>query len=179
MSSARWLSAPLILSFVALTLGGPSASARSAVATTPIQHVVVLYMENHAFDNVLGHLCVADSRCDGSITGQTHTGKTINLPSAADTVPGIAHNQATQLKAINGGAMNGWDTINTAIDHPLAPEEILTCFRAKAGPNTPQLCIEWEEEDHSRWLATHKGRADSSTTRRQSNQSRHRRKRAA
>src|SRR5207253_6026024 len=50
--------------------------------------------------------------------------------------------------------LNGWDTIVTAVDHPFAAGETLTCFRAKGGLNTPQICVEWAEKDDSRWIAT-------------------------
>jgi phospholipase C len=81
------------------------------VAQTPIQHVVLLFQENHAFDNVLGRLCVADGRCEGVTKGKTHDGKTIDLKPADDVVPNPSHTRQAQLKAINDGQMNGWDTI--------------------------------------------------------------------
>src|SRR2546430_5994138 len=39
--------------------GGPSNG-------SPIQHIVILDMENHTFDNVLGKFCVTTGRCDRS-----------------------------------------------------------------------------------------------------------------
>ena len=32
----------------------------------PIRHVVIVYQENHSFDNVLGQLCVYKLPCDGA-----------------------------------------------------------------------------------------------------------------
>src|SRR5215472_1314196 len=32
-------------------------SAQPAAPPTPVKHVVILYLENHAFDNVLGYWC--------------------------------------------------------------------------------------------------------------------------
>ncbi|MBV8387840.1 MAG: hypothetical protein JO155_13690, partial [Acidimicrobiia bacterium] len=50
---------------------------------TPIQHVVIIYQENHSFDETLGQICqdVVNSapRCDGATTGKTHTGTVIPL----------------------------------------------------------------------------------------------------
>jgi phospholipase C len=84
-------------------------------ATSPIQHVVIIYQENHSFDDVLGKLCAqaGSSRdpCDGATTGQLHTGETISLSREPDIVPDVLHNVASQQTAINGGAMNGFDLI--------------------------------------------------------------------
>ena len=59
---------------------GPPAARTTLLAaggsTTPIKHVVVLFQENHSFDNVLGSLCVQDQRCDGSTTGKLLDGTT-------------------------------------------------------------------------------------------------------
>lgn len=37
---------------------------------------------------------------------------------------------------------------------PFPPGYTLTCFRAKGGPRTRQLALEWDEADGSRWIAT-------------------------
>ena len=39
---------------------GPAAAAETSAAnaaTTPIRHIVVLYLENHSFDSLLGYWC--------------------------------------------------------------------------------------------------------------------------
>ena len=76
--------------------------------TTPIQHVVVIFQENHSFDNVLGRLCVEDHRCNGATTGVLPDGTRIPLPLATDLVPDVGHAGGAQTTAINGGAMNGF-----------------------------------------------------------------------
>lgn len=45
----------------------PGATARSHLTnTTPIKHVVVIYQENHSYDEVLGALCQQRTNpCDG------------------------------------------------------------------------------------------------------------------
>jgi phospholipase C len=80
------------------------------IPPTPIQHVVVIYQENHTFDNVLGTLCT-NGRCDGVRTGKLPSGETIPLSRATDIVPGIDHSRSTQKTAINGGTMNGFANI--------------------------------------------------------------------
>ena len=59
--------------------------------STPIRHVVVLYQENHSFDNVLGTLCIADARCDGASAGQVSNGSTVPLTTASDITPDAVH----------------------------------------------------------------------------------------
>jgi hypothetical protein len=50
--------------------------------------------------------------------------------------------------------MAGWDTfISPRLEHPFPANHTLTCFRAKGGPHTRQLALEWDEEDGSRWIA--------------------------
>src|SRR5919107_2804491 len=88
-----------------------------------IQHVVIIDMENHSFDNVLGKLCISRPpnpsgtpnpgyQCNGASQGKLSNGQTINLQPAADLVPSVAHNNAAQDTAINGGKMNGFDKIS-------------------------------------------------------------------
>jgi phospholipase C len=83
-------------------------------ATNPIQHVVVIYMENQSFDGVLGQLCIRDQRpnCAAASQGKISNGTTIQLQRAPDLVPPVAHGPDGQLTAINGGKMDGFDRIN-------------------------------------------------------------------
>src|SRR5262249_57162251 len=51
---------PLAAAFAASTIaltGFLPGSTTTAQAVTPIEHVVVIYLENHSFDNVLGYWC--------------------------------------------------------------------------------------------------------------------------
>jgi phospholipase C len=82
-----------------------------AVATTPIRHVVFLFMENHSFDNVFGHLCQIDARCDGATTARLSTGEMVPLRPARDLIPHVEHDADTQVRVVNGGRMDGWDSI--------------------------------------------------------------------
>jgi hypothetical protein len=50
--------------------------------------------------------------------------------------------------------MAGWDTfVSPRLEHPFPANHTLTCFRAKGGPRTRQLALEWDEQDGSRWIA--------------------------
>jgi phospholipase C len=95
----------------------------SAAATTPIRHVVVIYQENHSYDNVLGRFCRqvakriivregSDQPCDGATTGRLPDESSIPLSRAADVVPGIGHSVADQTKAIDAGAMDAFSAIS-------------------------------------------------------------------
>jgi len=110
--------AALVIAAVALLIGishGRVGHGQEASGTTlpfsPIQHVVVIYQENHSFDNVLGALCVQASRCDGVTTGLLANGQTIPLPDSPDIVPAASHTGKGQLKAMDGGKMDGFNTM--------------------------------------------------------------------
>jgi phospholipase C len=90
-----------------VTSYGTGASATKFVVS-PIAHVVVLYMENHSFDNVFGKMCVKDQRCNGTTTGLLPHGVQIPLAVAKDIVPQVQHNVKGFDIAIHGGRMNGW-----------------------------------------------------------------------
>jgi phospholipase C len=95
--------------------GGLAATATPVSAQitppTPIQHVVIIYQENHSFDNVFGKLCVTDRRCDGVTKGVLPGGSTIALKQSPDVVPFVRHLTRDQTAAINGGKMNGFAKI--------------------------------------------------------------------
>src|SRR5947209_4915715 len=65
-------------------------------ASTPIQHVVIIMMENHTFDNFFGKFPGADG--DAKLTHETDP-----LPSDYN------HGSAPAYAAINGGKMNGFE----------------------------------------------------------------------
>jgi phospholipase C len=107
---------PPLLALAAMTFilaGLLLASPAQATITgpTPIQHVVIIDLENHSFDNVLGKLCVLDSRCDGATTGVLPDGTTIPLSQASNYVSAVNHTGAAQRKAIDRGKMDGFANI--------------------------------------------------------------------
>jgi phospholipase C len=114
----------LVLMVLALAAAGgwlrssPS-SARVAAAPSPIRHVVVIDMENHSFDNVLGKLCAeiasgaitGHAPCDGATSGKLADGTVIPLAQATDLVPDVSHRVASQQTAIDQGKMDGFSRI--------------------------------------------------------------------
>jgi hypothetical protein len=60
--------------------------------------------------------------------------------------------KALQVKI---GHLGGWETLTSpALERPFQANQTLTCFRAKGGPHTRQLSLEWREDNDSRWIAT-------------------------
>ena len=52
------------------------------------------------------------------------------------------------------GHLGGWETLTSpALVQPFPPGHTLTCFRAKGGPRTRQLALEWREAGGSRWIS--------------------------
>lgn len=106
----------VVLSLVIAGVALPRISASLAQQpASPIEHVVILFQENHAFDDVLGYLCEEDLEghdpCDGARTGKLLNGDTIPLVEAGDIVAPMAHGVPSQIDAVNGGLMNGWERI--------------------------------------------------------------------
>jgi outer membrane protein assembly factor BamB/phospholipase C len=78
----------------------------------PIRHVVIVFQENHSFDEVLGQLCIQDQRCNGVSSGQAADGTMIPLRQAPDLVPEVAHGIPDHVTAIDGGKMDGFSLLN-------------------------------------------------------------------
>jgi phospholipase C len=94
--------------------GAHAASTRPAIPSGVIKHVVVIFQENHSFDETLGDYCVVNTgRCNGSIGPVTLQGGTVvHLKQSPDALPvDVPHNVAAQATAIDGGKMDGWGAI--------------------------------------------------------------------
>ena len=108
------LGAALALAAIAAGLGVVT-TGRSGVTRqpgpSPIKHVVILFQENHSFDEVLGGMCVRERRCSGSTFGRLSGGNLIPLHAAPDIVPDVTHKVAAQTTAIDGGRMDGFNLI--------------------------------------------------------------------
>ena len=106
-----------VASATAVPLAGSGTAATAAgradpLVGSPIEHVVVIYQENHSFNDLLGRLCVDEGlRCAGTTVGKISDGTEVPLAPEPDVPAGVGHNVADQIAAINGGAMNGWDHI--------------------------------------------------------------------
>src|SRR5215210_3829365 len=124
-------------------------SAQGQTSPSPIEHVVIIDMENHSFDNVLGQLCIIDKRpnCDAASQGKLSNGQTIQLSKAADLVPSVAHDNAAQDTAINGGKMNGFDKISGCGSS--GGYRCYSQFYPDQIPNTAALARQFAISDHT------------------------------
>ena len=108
---------PLRLGALALLAVAPMGVAGLAVAgpaatTTPVKHIVVLYLENHSFDSILGFWCQDHAgRCPQGAMPSSVTladGVTVTPSVEPDIVPAVDHSVAAQQLAL----ANKWDQIN-------------------------------------------------------------------
>lgn len=87
----------------------------ATASSTPIQHIVVIYLENHSFDNIFGFWCDNHpTRCpDGGMpaTVKLSNGAVVKPTVDPDTIPNVNHNGPSQVVAMNNGKMNGWNRI--------------------------------------------------------------------
>jgi phospholipase C len=100
-----------------ITLAAPAVS---QAQPSPIRHIVVIDLENHSFDNLLGFWCDDNpGRCpDGGMpaTVKLSNGATVTPSVATDTVVDVSHTVASELAAmdiVNGvPRMDGWQNIS-------------------------------------------------------------------
>jgi phospholipase C len=96
-------------------LGGLAMASRSSAQPQPIRHIVVLYLENHSFDDLLGYWCNQHRRrCpDGGMPSSvTLSNNATVIPGVLpDIVPDVSHTVAAQRAALNGGKMDGWQNV--------------------------------------------------------------------
>ena len=96
-------------------LGGPAMVSTATAQPRPIRHIVVLYLENHTFDDLLGYWCNRNRRrCpDGGMPASvTLSDKATVIPAILpDIVPNVSHTIGAQRAAINDGNMDGWQKV--------------------------------------------------------------------
>ncbi|WP_255486797.1 alkaline phosphatase family protein [Mucilaginibacter sp. SP1R1] len=144
MNKSRYLFLPVGIAamlFLSLSLLGYKNSTNRAVANPGIKkvgHVVVIYMENHSFDNLYGQFAGADglSNADSNVSQVDEAGNTYNyLPAIPGTsmfptnlannyfnidqyipsdqlIPDVLHKYYQEQMQINGGKMNKYAFYN-------------------------------------------------------------------
>jgi phospholipase C len=132
--------------------GSPASTAATGPAlasvVSPIQHVVLIYQENHTFDETLGAYCnTRATSCDGYAGSVTlKDGSLVPMTQSSDIVPTVNHLVASQLTAIDGGAMDGW----TAILGCAAPSyRCLTYYAPSQIPNLASLADRFAVSDRT------------------------------
>ena len=114
-----WRSAPIraiaLLTAIVAGLFGLAVASSASAQPSPIQHVVVLYLENHSFDSLLGYWCDDNpGRCpDGGMPARvTLSSGTVVTPTVSpDIVPSVSHTVQSQQAAIDHGRMDGWQKV--------------------------------------------------------------------
>jgi phospholipase C len=124
-----------------------------ARTASPIQHVVVIYLENHSFDSVLGFWCDANpGRCPqgGMPSSVTLSDGTVISPSVAkDTVPPVRHDVAAQLTAIDGGKMDGWQNIPAGGCDAATGYQCVSGYQPQQVPNLTGLASRFAISDNT------------------------------
>jgi hypothetical protein len=96
-------------------LFGLAMASSASAQPSPIQHVVVLYLENHSFDSLFGYWCNDNpGRCpDGGMPARvTLSNGTVVTPTVSpDIVPSVSHTVQSQEAAIDHGRMDGWQKV--------------------------------------------------------------------
>ena len=127
----------------------PTGIVSEPAAANPIQHVVVIYQENHSFDNLLGRLCVQDARCDGVTSATLSTGTRFALKTATDVVPAVDHGIAGQTTAVDGGRMDKFDKLSGCTPTSPQPYGCLSQFDPSQIPNVAALARAYAISDRT------------------------------
>ena len=104
-----------------LTVATQIAGGGSAlVAQTPIKHVVIIIMENHAFDNIFGVYPTANGtvtnplalaiQAPTNLLGRTGPTGIAPVPPGTFSTPDIPHDSQNETAAWDSGAMDGFGT---------------------------------------------------------------------
>ncbi len=120
-----------LASELAGTAGATAGTSAVIDTTSPIKHVVVIYQENHTFDDVLGAVCQTRAVACNGYTGPVTfaDGLTATNIVQPDIVPAITHTPADQANAL----ANKWDKINGCKSSPYS------CVSHSDPANIPNL----------------------------------------
>ncbi len=140
--------------------GGSATRARHSTQTStiehsgqasPIKHVVVLYLENHSFDSILGYWCNNHpGRCPvGGMPASVKlsNGVTVTPNVEPDIVPNVSHTVASQKAAIDGGKMDGWNKVSGCM--PKVNYRCVGGYKPKQIPNVTSLANTFAISDNT------------------------------
>ena len=153
-----WAIAAAGAAFLAL-IWVPVASTASARPSSipnpsPIKHVVVLYLENHSFDSILGFWCKDHpGRCKLPNGANGGMPASVNLSNGAvvtpkvgpDVVPNVDHSVEAQELAIDHGKMDGWGKIKGC--KPAQHYACISGYEPSQQPNTTALATDFAISD--------------------------------
>jgi phospholipase C len=133
--------------------GGLAAPSVTQAQVTPIRHVVVIFLENHSFDNLLGFWCDSrPGRCpDGGMPPSVRlsNGVTVTPGTDPDTVPNVNHSVAAQVAAIDGGRMDGWPNIPGGTCAAATGYRCISGYQPAQVPNITALAQRFAISDHT------------------------------
>src|SRR5215467_10958342 len=119
------------------TFAGYAAAAAPRAQRSPIQHIVVLYLENHSFDNLLGYWCRNHpGRCPaGGMPSlvRLSNGAVVTPGVTPERVPNMGHDVAAQQAAIDHGLMDGWQHVS-GCQPSIRPWSMAACCAATSCP---------------------------------------------
>ena len=142
---------------VPVTVTTRDGTASRKFSYTPIQHVVVIYLENQSFDSVLGYWCDANPRrcpAGGMPASVTLSDGSVVKPGIApDTVPNVLHSVAAQTTAMDGGKMDGWANIPDGTCDAATGYACITGYQPSAIPNFATLATDFAISDRTFSLA--------------------------
>lgn len=126
-----------------------AAAPRVAGPAGRIKHIVVVYQENHSFDETLGWFCQQNpGRCDGYVGPVTLQGGTVvDMRPSPDIVPGVFHNVQAQVNAIDGGKMDGWGRVGGCVAS--TAYACLTYYTGLKIPNLSNLASKFVVSDRT------------------------------
>ncbi len=95
-------------------------------------------------------------RFDGSVTDWRRASDHPDAPASYETLTVEANGHRDRALHAIVSNLQGWDTLASppTSETLFGTGETATVFSAKGGPRTRALALEWEEKDHSRWIAT-------------------------
>jgi phospholipase C len=119
----------------------------------PIRHVVVIYLENHSFDNLLGFWCDDHpGRCpDGGMPASVRlsNGAVVTPGTDPDTVPNVNHSVAAQTASIDAGKMDGWENIPGGSCNAATGYRCVSGYQPGQIPNITALAQDFAISDHT------------------------------
>jgi len=132
-------------------VGGIVAPGATQADPTPIRHVVVIYLENHSFDNLLGFWCDDNPRrCpDGGMPSSVtlSNGARVTPSTDPDKVPNVNHSVASQVAAIDGGKMDGWQNIPGGSCNAATNYRCISGYQPGQVPNITNLAQQFAISD--------------------------------
>src|SRR6266566_3314350 len=133
--------------------GGLATPAVTQAQVTPIRHVVVIFLEKHSFDNLLGFWCDSrPGRCpDGGMPPSVRlsNGAAVRPGTDPDTVPNVNHSVAAQVAAIDGGRMDGWQNIPGGTCAAATGYRCISGYQPAQVPNIAALAQRFAISDHT------------------------------